>query len=137
MSTVVKDGEDWQAALEKTATARTSVMDLNRAGESGRGRDAENPMRIPWLGWKDIAYRLLLSVPCNRLTTLSGGVAFFALLSIFPAIATIVSLYGMVADTATIVDHLNILAGVLPGGVLDLIRQQVLRVAAKGNNTLG
>jgi membrane protein len=137
MTDAVKDGEDWSAQLERSAAAPPTKTDLQRARQKGRGRDADSPFDIPWLGWKDIGLRLLLSVPCNRLTTLAGGVAFFALLSIFPAIATIVSLYGMVANTATIVDHLNLLAGVLSTGVLDLIREQVLRVAGKSNETLG
>ena len=137
MAETIKDGEDWEAALEKTAQSGLTVSDLVRAREPGRGRDADSPADIPSRGWKDIAFRLLLSIPQNRLMTLSGGAAFFALLSIFPAIATIVSLYGMVADTATVLDHLNLLAGILPTGVLELIRQQIFSVAAKSNNTLG
>ena len=137
MAETIKDGEDWEAALELKAQSGPVVSDLMRAREVGRGRNADSPTEIPSEGWKDIAYRLLLSIPQNRLMTLSGGVAFFALLSIFPGIATIVSLYGLVANTSTIIDHLNLLADILPTGVLDLIRQQIFSVAAKSNNTLG
>ena len=64
---------------------------------------------------------------------LSGGVAFFALLAVFPAIATIVSLYWLFADSGTIGGHLSLLVGILPGGVLDLIGQQISLIRTKGS----
>jgi membrane protein len=137
MAETIKDGDDWQARVEKTANEPLLVSDIERARESGRGRDADLPTEIPAAGWRDITVRLLLSVPQNRLMTLSGGVAFFVLLAIFPAIATLVSLYGIVADARTIVEHLNLLAGILPLDVLELIHQQILGVATKSNGTLG
>ena len=63
--------------------------------------------------------------------------AFFALLAVFPAIATIVSLYGLFADAKIIRDHLNLLAGILPAGVLELIGEQIVLVARQDNQTLG
>ena len=77
-------------------------VDLTRARELGRGREASTPEQIPVLGWKDICSRVLWSIPEDRILTTSGGVAFFALLAIFPAIATVVSLYGLFADASTI-----------------------------------
>ena len=107
MAETIKDGDDWQARIEKTANEPLLVSDIKRARESGRGRDADLPTEIPPAGWRDVSLRLLLSVPQNRLMTLSGGVAFFVLLAIFPAIATLVSPYGIVADARTIVEHLK------------------------------
>jgi membrane protein len=137
MVVTIKDGDDWQARAEKKANEPTLILDIKRAHESGRGRDADLPTEIPPAGWRDVSVRLLLSVPQNRLMTLSGGVAFFVLLAIFPAIATVVSLYGIIADARTIADHLNLLAGILPSDALELIRQQILGVAVKSNGTLG
>jgi len=48
-----------------------------------------------------------------------------------------VSIYGLFADPATIQDHLNLLSGVLPGGALEVIGEQVKRITAKGSGTLG
>ena len=94
------------------------------------------PEQIPVLGWKDICSRVLWSIPEDRILTTSGGVAFFALLAIFPAIATVVSLYGLFADASTIGAQLAMLAGVLPGGVLQLILDQIVQVTEKGAPTL-
>ncbi|HEY0144674.1 MAG TPA: YihY/virulence factor BrkB family protein [Methylovirgula sp.] len=83
--------------------------------------------------WLDLVQDVILSVSRNRLIANSGSVAFFGLMAIFPAIATIVSLYGMFADPHTISNHLNLLTDVFPQSVIGLIRYQVMRVASRGN----
>jgi len=133
----VEERHDWVAEHDRNAEAPPVEVDLVRAMQEGRGREAESPSEIPPLGWKDIGLRLLWSVPEDRLVTLSGGVAFFTLLAIFPGIATVVSLYGLIADVHTVVGQLDLLYGILPPGVLDLMKQQILLVVAKGSNTLG
>ena len=55
-----------------------------------------NPTVPP--GWAHVGWRVFASIFEHRLLTTSGGVAFFALLAIFPALATIVSLYSLFAD---------------------------------------
>ena len=74
--------------------------------------------------------------PRDRVFATAGGVAFFALMAIFPGLATIVSLYGLFLDPNAISQHLNLLAGVLPNGVLDLIADQLIRVARQSTGTL-
>jgi membrane protein len=64
-------------------------------------------------------------------------VAFFALLAVFPGIAAIVSLYGLFADATTIGKHLSVLSGFLPGGVLQLIAEQITVISRQGSGTLG
>ena len=80
---------------------------------------------------------MLWSISADRILSTSGGVAFFALLAIFPGIAAIVSLYGLFADASTIGNHLTILSGILPGGVLALIADQITLIARQENETLG
>ena len=62
---------------------------------------------------------------------------FFALLAIFPGIAAIVSLYGLFADASTIGNHLTLLAGILPAGVLALIADQITLIVQQRSDTLG
>jgi membrane protein len=107
------------------------------AGEKGRGREADTPTQIPTLGWKDILWRTYEEFGQDRLMAVAAGVTYYALLAIFPAIAALVSIYGLFADPATIQDHLNALSGVLPSGAMDIIREQVVRIASKGSGTLG
>jgi membrane protein len=66
------------------------------------------------LGWAHVGWRVFASISKHRLLTTSGGVAFFALLAIFPALATIVSLYSLFADPHAIPERVALLAGVVP-----------------------
>ena len=104
---------------------------LGRAKEQGRGRRATAPWRIPWAGWKDILWRVYASVNDNRLLAVAGGVAFYSLLAIFPAVAAFVSLYGLIADASTIDAHLSLAARVFPAGAVDLLHEQITRIASK------
>lgn len=108
-----------------------------REGGDGRGRTADTPTEIPAKGWKDILWRVYERFNSDRVLSISAGVTFYTLLSIFPGIAAFVSLYGLFADAGTIQTHLNSLAGVLPGGALEIIADQVKRIASKGGGTLG
>lgn len=67
---------------------------------------------------------------------IAAGIAFYALLSIFPAIAALVALYSLFADPGTIAASLNSLSNILPGGALSVIGDQLTRVAAQANATL-
>jgi membrane protein len=89
---------------------------VRRARETGRGRRAKTPWRIPWKGWKDILWRVYASINDNRLLAVAAGVAFYSLLAIFPALAAFVSLYSLIADASTIDAHLSLVSGILPGG---------------------
>jgi membrane protein len=131
-----EQAEDWRSCAGEKATSGEPSDDLARAHELGRGREASTPTEIPARGWRDILWRMLWSIPENRILSTSGGVAFFALLAVFPAVATIVSLYGLFADTSTIRGHLSLLAGILPGGVLELIGEQVSLIIAQDSDTL-
>lgn len=110
---------------------------MRRAREPGRGRHAVVPWQIPWAGWKDIFWRVYASFNDNRLLAVAGGVVFFSLLAIFPAIAAFVSLYGLIADASTINAHLSLAAGVLPAGAVDILHEQIARLTAKSDARLG
>lgn len=105
--------------------------------EAGRGRHAATPSQIPARGWKDILIRVYKNIGEDRVMLVAAGVTFYSLLAIFPAIAALVALYGFFADPASIAGHLDAAAGVLPSGALDVIRDQMNRVASQGNTKLG
>src|SRR4030081_2777802 len=99
-----------------------------RATERGRGRRARAPSRIPWRGWRGIAVRTYLETQDDRLLALAAGVAFYALVALFPAIAAGVSFYALFADAATIGKHLSLVAGLVPTDVLDMLRDEITRI---------
>jgi membrane protein len=67
----------------------------------------------------------------------SRGRTYYSILAIFPAIAALVALYGLFSDPTTIAKHLDQAAGFLPGGAIDIAREQLSRVTSKGSQTLG
>ncbi len=107
------------------------------AHEKGRGREADTPTEIPARGWKDILWRTYEEFQKDRIMSVAAGVTYYALLAVFPAIAALVSIYGLFSDPSTIQNHLSALSGVLPGGGVDIIREQVVRIASQGSGTLG
>src|SRR5215212_1996199 len=135
-ATDAEPGDNWRAQVGERHDPGLSA-DLARAREPGRGRGAETPEQIPARGWHDILWRVVWSISADRILSTSGGVAFFALVAVFPGIAAIVSLYGLFADASTIGNHLTLLSGILPGGVLALIADQITLIARQENETLG
>jgi membrane protein len=136
IATNAEKEDDWRAQVGERNDPGLAA-DLERAREPGRGREAETPEQIPARGWQDILWRVVGSISADRILSTSGGVAFFALLAVFPGIAAIVSLYGLFADASTIGSHLTLLSGILPGGVLALIAEQITLIARQENETLG
>ena len=110
-----------------------------RAVERGRGRRARAPLQIPWRGWKDILARTYQEIQNDRLLALAAGVVFYSLVALFPAIAAGVSSYALFANAATISRHLSIVADIVPAGTLDMLGEEITRIAAKseGKLTLG
>jgi membrane protein len=111
-------------------------IQLRRAREHGRGRRATHPLQIPWVGWKDILWRTYTKTFSHRLLSIAGGVAFFTLFAIFPAITALVSAYGLFFDASTITHSLSMVNGVVPDEVLNLLSQQADRIASQGHGVL-
>ena len=111
-------------------------LQLARASERGRGRNAKAPTDIPWNGWRDILWRVYDDVSRHRVLAVAGSVVFFGLLAIVPAITAFVSFYGLFFSLGTINDHLSAIAGVVPTGAYDVIQDQITRIAGKSDGKL-
>ena len=126
----------------KVAGPGSATGDLQRSPptrpasqERGRGRRAAVPWDIPWRGWKDILWRSYAKINDNRLLAVAAGVVFYCLLALFPAIAAFVSLYGLFADPHTINSQVSAMSGILPGGAVDILHEELKRLTAnKGAN---
>ena len=130
------EGEDWRSVSTRAHDEASLQLALRRAAEHGRGRRATQPSQIPVRGWRDILLRVFWAIPQDRVMATAGGVAFFALLAVFPGLATIVSLYGLISDPYVISKHLDLLGGILPSAVLDLLSDQLVRIAKQSTGAL-
>jgi membrane protein len=111
-------------------------LELRRAHERGRGRHATHPLQIPWKGWYDILWRTYREMNSDRVLSIAGGVAFFVLLAIFPAVTALVSAYGLFFNASTITDNLSLLNDVVPDNVLSVVREQASRIASNSGRAL-
>src|SRR6266571_3004001 len=125
-----------RALARATPAQEPLTWQERRAAERGRGRRAHAPLRIPWRGWKDILIRSYYEIQNDRLLALAAGVVFYSLVALFPAIAAGVSSYALFADPATIGKHVAIAADIVPASVLDIIGQEISRIAAKSDGRL-
>ncbi len=99
--------------------------------EPGRGRAAPTPHHIPWRGWKDVLWRTYREFQADNLMSVAGGITFFTLLAIFPALGVFVSLYGLIADVAAVQQQMAQMAVVFPPDAVRLIGEQMLRLATE------
>lgn len=129
--------DNHEALPRKDAPDRdASAIGLATEG-ADRGREAESPSEIPAKGWKDILLRVYGNIGEHRLLALAAGMTYYSLLAIFPALAALVAIYGLFSDPGSIAKHLDQVSGFIPGGAIDVARDQLTRVASKGNQTLG
>ena len=105
--------------------------------DRARGRSATHPLEVPARGWKDILFRVWKNIGKDRVIVVAAGVTFYSVLALFPAIAALVAVYGFFADPTTIASHLDGIGGFVPGGAIEVIRDQITRVASQGRATLG
>lgn len=110
---------------------------LGISDEQARGRYAEGPSDIPALGWKDILIRAWRNIADDRIVALAAGVTFYGILAIFPALAALVSVYGLFADPSIIQRDVHALSSILPPGVIDVVGDQMRRLTSRGPTTLG
>ena len=121
----------------RSSAEEPAELQPRRATQAGRGRAATRPTQIPWRGWKDIFWRAYQEIQEDRLLAIAAGVVFFALLALFPAITAIVSMYGLFARPDTISEHIGLISAVAPEQVVAVVEEQIGRLVAKGEVTLG
>ena len=89
-----------------------------------RGRQASRPGEIPKSGWRDILLRVKSEIAKDHVSISAAGVAFFGLLAIFPAIAALIGIAGLVLDPAEVDARLSEAAGMLPQDAAAILQDQ-------------
>jgi membrane protein len=125
------------AVLTVAVSLRSASRPKGAATPSRPGAAAATPEAIPPRGWWAILKRAAFKFSDNELMSEAASVTFYALLAIFPAMAALISLYGLFADPKTIADHLDAVSGFVPGGGMDLIKEQVTRLTQNPPGSLG
>jgi membrane protein len=96
-------------------------------------RRADSPHDIPASGWRAIAVRTWQAITTDHVSVVSAGVAFFGLLAMFPALAAVVAVAGIVISPADVQERMATFAGALPEEAAGIVTEQAVSVAEAGS----
>lgn len=101
------------------------------------GATASEPTQIPKKGWFQVTKRAWAEAKVDQIPLLAAGVAFYSFLSLFPAMIAAVTVYGLVADPATVARQAKALSGALPKDAASVVTGQLNAIAAQPQQSLG
>ena len=95
-------------------------------------RRIEDRNNVPWfrLPWGFILKRTMRSFSTDQCTDLAAGLTYFAVLSLFPALLALVSILGIVGQSATGVNALFGMVNDLAPGMTDVLKGPITDLAA-------
>ena len=108
-----------------------------RDPRDAHGRTASHPKQIPTAGWRDIFMRVVQNIGRDNTSLVAAGIGLNALLAVFPALAVLVSVYGMFASPADVATDLGPFLSILPGDASKLLSDQLQTLTTPKNHTLG
>ncbi len=107
------------------------------AEQPDRGRDAAAPWQIPWRGWGDVLLRVWHESSLDNISLIAAGMAFYAMLSLAPALAVIISVYGLVISPEELQAQMLVLSSYLPDEAQTLIQNQLAELVSTHETSLG
>jgi membrane protein len=87
--------------------------------------------------WPRVLANTWREISSDRVSLAAAGCAFWATLALFPAITTLISLYGLLFDPQTVEPQLAQLRPLLPPAAFALIEQRVATLVSHGRTNLG
>jgi membrane protein len=92
--------------------------------------------RISWRGWRRIVIGALQDATTDHVSLAAAGCAFYATLALFPAISTLISVYGLVFNVGSVEQQLQLLRDLLPPPAFALISDRVHQLVTQPSGTL-
>jgi membrane protein len=104
--------------------------------ETDRGRHAHRPKDITWRGWWDVIWRVKDQLDADNVSIVAGGLALFGLLAIFPTLAAVVAIYGILASPEAIAGQMQAFSGLLPPATVEILQNQLNQLVSQRNEAL-
>lgn len=98
---------------------------------------AERPSHFGTADWREVGKRVKGEVSRDNLSIVSAGVAFYAIFALFPALAALVSIYGLVANPSDVQQMMQSIQGFLPKEAAGIISGQLNKLVANSGSALG
>ncbi|MFU1477376.1 YihY/virulence factor BrkB family protein [Roseovarius sp. C7] len=95
-----------------------------------------NPGGFPLRAWGRSMGRVFGGIDRLNIGLISAGVAFYALLSLFPAIAAMVAIWGFAGDPSKLLSQFELAKQFMPEEAYLLVQEQVTSLIVADNTTL-
>lgn len=109
----------------------------SKGQQADRGREAKRPQDIPARGWKDVLLRAWRHSNERNMSLIAGGVTYSVLVALFPGLAALVSIYGLVADPHQVEKQINAMSGLMAPSAQKLIGDELHQLVSASSGALG
>lgn len=97
---------------------------------------AKTPLKLSLVSLWAVLKRAIIRIFETDVSLRCAGVAFFGFLSLFPAVAVGVALYGLFADIQTLDQQMSLADQFLPSSVTELFTERLEAIIAESDETL-
>ena len=98
---------------------------------------ADKPSDISAPSWKQIGLRAWKEAGQDNISLIAAGVAFYAFLAFVPLLAAMVLTYGLVAEPASVVQHMRALTSVMPADAAGIVGEQLKSIVETAGSKKG
>jgi len=102
-----------------------------------RRDEARTPAEIPAPGWWAVLKRTQKEATRDNVSVIAAGVAFYAFLAFVPLLGSIVLIYGLVAEPASVVSHMRAMTTMMPADAAKIIGEQLMTVTQTASSKKG
>ncbi len=95
------------------------------------------PEKTVLLFWWQALVGVYHAIDQKNLALISAGIAFYGILAVFPGLAAIIAIWGLVSDPAIVDAQLDLMRGIIPDDAFRLLSVQVDRLVRTSSSTLG
>ncbi len=124
----------WHKTSLRKGMAR---KDTDESHEREHGEDLpipRKPHKFSGPGWWNAAKAAFSGIGRHHLNIVAGGVAFYLMLGMIPALGALISIYGLVANPADVQQHFASIEGAIPAQAAELLNEQMTRLASEQSN---
>ena len=98
--------------------------------------DADTQTTAPQLWWAALL-GVYQAIDQKNLALISAGIAFYGILAVFPGLAAIIAIWGLVSDPAIVESQLEMMRGIIPEDAFRLLNTQIDKLVQTSSSTLG
>lgn len=121
---------------ERLRQDEIAIRQARERGLHAPGTGVASPWRMPRAGWGIIFKQTFAELGTSQISLAAAGCAFYATLSLFPALTTLISLYGLAFSLETVEPQLQVMRNLLPHSAYDLIGGQIHNLVSQPHSSL-